>query len=621
MSNYKQIKGNTYEDYVLNSLLNEYDNIYHFKDTPEYIIAKTKLYSNKEIYQKYKNCDIGADLVAIKNNDVFFIQCKNFSDTISINDFCSFYFLILEFELNGIVYYNGVLSERLTDLAQGKIKYCNIPYNNTIIDVNFIGKEKIKMEPRDYQLEIYNEFKNRNKGIIALPCGMGKTYCSWLIGKDYDNIIIISPTRNLTDTNLVQLYKYSENTYNPILISMDGSRKYKEIKKILKEKNIISSTYDSVDVLNKITKKIKNYIIFVDEFHNLSKNNLENELDEINKLLVNNNRIIFMSATPLINDNYSNIFGNYVYKYDWNKAIENKYICDFNIILPDKNIDLKPFKDLIYEHEKNVQEIEIITKCYFLLKSIIYYNSKKIILYTSNLTEAHKYSNNINWIKKMLKIEVETNLIDYNTSKINRILYLKQFKTSSSIQILINIQILNEGIDIPECDSVFITKPNDNITNLIQRMCRCNRILINKNKCNIYFWGILYDIPKILSYKKNIEFNYISNNISEKNNTSSYKLIDLQFESNNINIIKKNNELWFNANNIAKIMGYKNPKLSINNNIDDNMKKKLNDLVNCKMHLHPHSIYINKIGLLELVYGSKFKNLNNFKNWINNINL
>jgi predicted helicase len=343
MTDYKQIKGNTYEEFVLNSLLNEYDNVYYFKDTPEYIIAKTKLYLNYQIYQKYKNCDIGADLVATKDDQVYFIQCKNFSQTISINDFCSFYFLILEFELNGIVYYNGLLSERLTDLARGKIIYNNLPYNNTIIDINFIGQEKIKIEPRDYQLEIYNEFKNIDRGIIALPCGMGKTFCSWLIGKDYNNIIIISPTRNLSDSNLVQLYNYSNNNYNPILISMDGSRNYKDIKSLLKNKNIISSTYDSVDVLNKIIKKLENYIIFIDEFHNLSANNLENSNNEINKLLTLNKKIIFLSATPIKNKKYDKIFGDYIYNYDWKKAIENKYICDFKIILPEdtSNIVIK----------------------------------------------------------------------------------------------------------------------------------------------------------------------------------------------------------------------------------------------------------------------------------------
>jgi hypothetical protein len=54
-----------------------------------------------------------------------------------------------------------------------------------------------------------------------------------------------------------------------------------------------------------------------------------------------------MSATPLVNEKYSNIFGDYIYKYDWKKAIENKYICDFNIIFPDKMDDINIFKELL----------------------------------------------------------------------------------------------------------------------------------------------------------------------------------------------------------------------------------------------------------------------------------
>jgi predicted helicase len=173
LTNYIQNKGYTYEEFVYSNLIEHYDVVYKFKETPEYIIAKTKLYDNYEIYNKYKNCDIGADLVAIKNEQVYFIQCKNFDNIISINDLCSFYFLIHVYELNGIVIYNGKLSERLLDLKKNKVEYINLPFNNTILNINFFDKNIINIEPREYQLEIYNKFKQINRGIIALPCGMG----------------------------------------------------------------------------------------------------------------------------------------------------------------------------------------------------------------------------------------------------------------------------------------------------------------------------------------------------------------------------------------------------------------------------------------------------------------
>jgi len=162
LTNYIHDKGYTYEDFVFDNLINEYDTVYKFKETPEYIIAKTKLYENLEIYNKYKKCDIGADLVAIKNDQVYFIQCKNFDNTISINDLCTFYFLIYEYELNGIVIYNGKLSERLIDLKKNKVTYINLPFNNTILNINFFYNKTINIVPRDYQIEIYNKFKTIN---------------------------------------------------------------------------------------------------------------------------------------------------------------------------------------------------------------------------------------------------------------------------------------------------------------------------------------------------------------------------------------------------------------------------------------------------------------------------
>lgn len=517
MNEYRQIKGNTYEEYVLNTLLSKYDNVYYFKETPEYIISKTKLYNNYEIYNKYKNCDIGADLVAIKDEQVYFIQCKNYNNTISINDFCSFYFLILEYELNGIVYYNGNLSERLLDLKQNKIKYYNLPYNNTIIDVNFINVENNKIIPRDYQLDIYDKFKDIDRGVIALPCGMGKTYCSWLLGKNYDNIIIISPTRNLSDGNLVKLYNYSENIYNPILISSDGSRDIKYIKNILKEKNIISSTYDSVDILNKLIKKLDNYIIFVDEFHNLSHANLNNKTNDIYKLINNNERVIYLSATPIEHK----LFGNIIYKYDWKEAINNKYICDFKIILPEDINDTKVFDELLTNIDYNENDKNIIMKCYYILRGIQFYGNKKTIIYVASIEEACKYLDVLSWINKLLNIELNTNIIDYRTSKLNRIKYINEFTNSHINQILINLQILNEGLDIPECDSIFITKSNDNIINLIQRMCRCNRISNNKSLGYIYMWKYKYNISDIFSNKiEYIKFD------KKKYNNENYKTND-----------------------------------------------------------------------------------------------
>jgi len=89
------------------------------------------------------------------------------------------------------------------------------------------------------------------------------------------------------------------------------------------------------------------------------------------------------------------------------------------------------------------------------------------------------------WLSKFLGVEIEYWQLNCNTKKTIREKIIQNFKETTKIAILINVHILDEGINIPECDSVFITQPSDNMINIIQRMCRANRIIKNKTKNKI----------------------------------------------------------------------------------------------------------------------------------------
>jgi len=544
MNLYKQIKGNNYELFVLNKLKLQYDEVFLFKFTPERILQQTKLLNNYDIYTKYKNCDIGADLVAVKDNQVYFIQCKNHNDTLCINDLQGFYFLLYEFDLNGIVIYSNEISLRIKDLSN-KVQYLHIPYNNQIIDVDYNFLNYIDIQPRDYQLDACNLLKNENRSILSLPSGMGKTFTSYLIAKEYNNIIYIAPLRVLAKQILDQVYDYSNKSYNPILISSDGIRNINCIEQILMDKNLFSVTYDSVDILINIIDKLDNKIIIIDEFHNLSDNNLNNKNDNMNKILENkNNKILFLSATPSENKKYC---GNVIYKYSWNEAIHKKYICDFKIILPEKNEELNKFNNVIVETE--IKNKKLVKKSYFLLKSLLYEGNNKCIVFLTTIEQAQEFNKILLWMQNMLNVELETNIISYNTSRLKRIEIINNFKSSNKMSILLNIHILDEGIDIPECDSIFIIQPNDNILNLVQRMCRCNRITEYKTKCNMLLWCGERKMNKILNYisdKTNNEFEnkifkFIINN--KNNNYDQINVSDLlnkkQINTDN-NIINHN---------------------------------------------------------------------------------
>jgi len=93
--------------------------------------------------------------------------------------------------------------------------------------------------------------------------------------------------------------------------------------------------------------------------------------------------------------------------------------------------------------------------------------------------------------------------LDYEISQITSINTEKErnkilnnfTNNNNKIQLLFSVRILDECIDIPSCDSIYITYPSKSKIRTIQRLCRCIRIdKNNKFKIgNIYIWCNEYD--------------------------------------------------------------------------------------------------------------------------------
>ena len=640
-----KIIGDSYEYFVLDSIKKNYDQVWHWSNVPECILYDLNLIRNYDIFSKYRY-DIGADLVAKKDDKYYFIQCKNFNDTILMEHLAGFYFLLHEYNLNGILYYNGKLSQRVKDLSTGKIKFINLSFNNQTIltKTNNVNKTII---PKEYQLEAYNMLKPHNKCILSLPCGMGKTYTASMLANHYNNIIILAPLRYLAQQLLINMSNYLDNKYNPILVSMDGSRDIYKIKSYMGHKNIFSCTYDSADIMVQLIELLDNTYLIVDEFHNLTDN------VNINQIRSQINKHLYLSATPP-----KNFIFDHKYEYSWQDAIKNKYICDFDIVIHENNQELYKFTYLLKQLCSDNIDIKLMAKAYFMLKGMMYFGNRKCICYMTCIENANKMNDILYWMSKLLNVEIESWIITCNTAKTKRANYLYNFKKSNKLCIIINVHILDEGIDIPECDSVFITQPNNNIINIVQRMCRANRITENKIKCQIFLWCAKTKTDKILEYlsdntngitdNKVIKLNINPNNTNKINNTHNDEIIltaqktqyndelikfiklnsnvptkfidaytnyiinrknfdidELMYENNSIITLKDNdNKLWFNGTDICKILGYRKPQDAIEKLVNKNHRKYLKNIFSdYKLYLNaqPNSIYLNEFGLYTIL--------------------
>ena len=505
-----KIKGDSYEIQIRNYIINELNKkAFLWDETPETILIQSGIIGshNEHRLKRISNkqnplIDTGIDIIQVENNDLCsLIQCKNgYKNGLTMNDLAGFMCWIAALDkLNGYIYYTNKLSTNIKELPINKrIQYVKHKYNENIVENS--NKE---LTPYNYQLKAKEAFNNTfvNRGILSLPCGTGKTLISYLCSNNYKQIIIISPLKQFAKQNLDRFVEYGyKNKY--LLVDSDGERDINEIKKFIdtNESFLISATFCSIDVISKC--RFTNPLFIIDEFHNLSKNNVTVEDDDFYQLLHSNNNILFVSATPRIYElehedeaeQFDNeyIFGPIIYNISFTEAIENKYITDYNIWLPSIHEDNKQL-----DNELHIYDIDTVikAKCKYFYSCLLNNGSRKCIIYCVDTEEINNMIYGMNMLNSFYYLDYEISQITSKNTEKERSRVLHNFETNNKIQLLFSVRILDECIDIPTCDSIYITYPSKSKIRTIQRLCRCIRIdKMNKfKKGNIYIWCDEYD--------------------------------------------------------------------------------------------------------------------------------
>jgi len=84
----------SYEIFVKDTIKNDYDNVWLWRDFPEQYLFQLNIIREYNIYSKYRY-DLGIDVVAQKDDKFYFIQCKNFKETIYLEQLAGFYFFYM----------------------------------------------------------------------------------------------------------------------------------------------------------------------------------------------------------------------------------------------------------------------------------------------------------------------------------------------------------------------------------------------------------------------------------------------------------------------------------------------------------------------------------------------
>ena len=503
----------------------------------------------------------------------------------------------------GYLYYHGRIEKILEyDLTNGGA-FCieNLKYNNedeTIIkptEASISELNENQLVLRDYQIECINALEKADWeqiNVIEMACGTGKTLVySNYASKHYKKVILLQPTRQLVSQQHSRILNFFNQDISNLIVDSDkcGTRNIAEIKSVwTKDQWVISSTYESAcDVLTELVKQlyadntIKDVLLIADEFHNSVSYQKIFDFYEYFKY------VLGVTATCIEFRDFDCTY-DIVYSFSMRKAIDMKLVCDYNLYLPYIDAD---DENIIPSELTHLNSDLLLQQCLYLCNGMLKTGSKKCIVFCSTKEECKLFQSL--FVEIMTKYhfypdkKVKAFRINDDVNHTTRNKTIKQFSVFDGICILANCRILNEGIDIVKCDSVFILhlSEHSNKISMIQRMSRSNRLdITNPNKQNnVFLWvDDENSVVSFISELRNIDsmvFDKIKKCSVNYDNTRDKKVIE-KVESNlsefktNISVkCLRVDEIWMIKLKTVELFLNKNKKKPIQQASDINEKR------------------------------------------------
>jgi hypothetical protein len=115
--------------------------------------------ANYELFSKYKD-EVEVSYVGLVKEKYFFISCVR-KENIDIGDIWKFYLFVLEHNLNGLLYFDGKLSERYLGMCS-KVQNISTPY----MELKLVTAKIFKYLCNccNYGTDIKQNFSRHNKG-------------------------------------------------------------------------------------------------------------------------------------------------------------------------------------------------------------------------------------------------------------------------------------------------------------------------------------------------------------------------------------------------------------------------------------------------------------------------
>ena len=310
------------------------------------------------------------------------------------------------------------------------------------------------------QVDTLKQLEDKD-GINALntPCRWGKTIVAGHHTKRIGAKLVVAIAPLLVSVeNLQERLTCFLPDYSALLVDSDtgGTTNIEEIKKFLASEGnrIIYSTFKSaVDILSGLLTDYDDSYILGDEIHNANPQLCE-FVQQFPQGLV-------MSAT--LPEEIVNLLEiNHTVYIPFAQAIRDGIVVDYTLWLPHltRASDGTTSVDVEIPVEFSTYDSDLTAKAFYLATVMLKTGSHRCITYLGRQEECDQFTEVVTQIFEMYHgVTIWTGKIDSTISKAKRREVAEAFQAGQDevYHVLTSVRILDEAVDIPRCDSVFIT--------------------------------------------------------------------------------------------------------------------------------------------------------------------
>jgi len=323
---------------------------------------------------------------------------------------------------------------------------------------------------RDYQERALHELHDKD-GINALhiPCRMGKTIIAGhVIRSRQPRILVVMAPLKISVQNLRDTHRLASflPAYKSILVDSDaeGTTDRNEILAFLETTgpHVIYTTYESALHVVATIPGIEEAYLLVDEVHNVTPEDCE--------FIKRFSQGLVMSAT-LPEELEEELSLNTIVRVPFAQGIRDGYLTDYSIWLPFLTRNQAGETSVAVDIPDTFQQDDqtTIAQAMYLATVMLKTGARRCIVYLTRQEDCERFMEHASKVfEEYHGITIWTNKIDGTVTASERATRLQDFQSDLDAQfyLLTSVRILDEAVDIPKCDSVFVTSVGEHSSDI-----------------------------------------------------------------------------------------------------------------------------------------------------------